>query len=295
VYLIAAPLGSTIDPITKKPVSCIYKPESKCSSGDCSHQAGTPIYLDTGNTYIKDTDVSLPGLGGGITLQRTWNSVLPQNLIDSSIGIFGPNWKSSYEERIFTGSDHYIRYARGDGSYWVFGLNASGALAVAAPADVSVTLSQTVSNWILSFMSGELRQFSLTTGMLTAIVDRNGNTTQLTYDTSGRITTVTDPASRHLYFSYSTTSPNLVSSVTSDFGVTLSYSYDSTGRLTQVTKPDLSTINYTYNGQSLITQVTDANAKVLETHTYDSNGRGVSSSQANGVNSLTVAYPPLQP
>lgn len=126
--------------------------------------------------------------------------------------------------------------------------------------------------------------------MLTAIVDRNGNTIQIAYDSSHRLSTVTDPASRHLYFNY-TGSSNLVSSVTTDFGVTFSYTYDGSGRLTQVTEPDLTTINYTYNAQSQIAQVTDSNGKILESHTYDLTGRGLTSSQANGVNSVTVVYP----
>jgi len=252
---------------------------------------GKPIVLTTGDTYIEDTDVSLPGLGGGLILHRRWNSLWPPNEIASSIGIFGPNWRSTYEEKVFMGSDNYLKYARGDGGYWSFGLNDVGTFVVLSPGSVSASLTQTSSCVLLKFLNGEQRQFSLATGLLTAIVDRNGNTTQLTYDGFNRLSTVADPAGRHLYFNYPNDSSLLVNSVTSDFGVTLSYFYDAQGRLTQVTKPDQTTISYTYNAQSQIVQVTDSNGKVLESHTYDSSGRGLTSSEANGVNSLSVTYP----
>jgi YD repeat-containing protein len=70
----------------------------------------------------------------------------------------------------------------------------------------------------------------------------------------------------------------------------MSYSYDSLGRLTQVTEPDSTTISYVYNTASQITSVLDSNGHLLETHTYDSSGRGLTSSQADGVNAVTVSY-----
>jgi len=276
--------------------ACPHAPCIPCSGGASAPTAGPPIYLTSGDTYIEDHDVSLPGLGGGLSLQRRWDSLWPPAETASSVGMFGPNWRSTYEERIFMGSDNWLTYARGDGGYWAFGVTPTGGIStfvVATPANVSATLvvNQGGSDWILSFKDGEQRHFNPGTGLLTSIVDRNGNTTQLTYDSSNRLTTVTDPASRHLYFNYPSGSSTLVTSVTSDFGVTLSYSYDASGRLTQVTKPDLTTITYTYNSLSQITQVTDSNGKVLESHTYDSIGRGLTSSRANGVESLSITYP----
>src|SRR5271166_1407953 len=257
---------------------------------NCPPSAGTahkPISLASGDTYIEQTDVRIPGLGGGINLDRTWNSMWPSVLAAHSSGIFGPYWRSTYEEQIIMGGDNYLRYLRGDGTVWVFGWG-PGYFVVSAPANISAKLVQTASNLVLTFQNGEQRQFSVNTGLLTAIIDRNGNTTQLAYDSSNRLTTVTSPASQHLYFNYQSGSSNLIASVTSDFGVTLSYSYDAQGRLSQVTRPDQSTVSFTYNTQSQITQVTDSNGKVLESHTYDSSGRGLTASQANGVNAVSV-------
>jgi YD repeat-containing protein len=148
----------------------------------------------------------------------------------------------------------------------------------------------TAVNWTLVSQNGEKRIYDPNTGFLLSIIDRNGNTTQLAYDTSNRLITVTDPAARHLNFTYSGTS-TLVSRVSSDTGISLSYSYDSLGRLTKVTKADNTTVSFQYDGQNRITTVTDNDGKVLESHTYDARGRGLTSSQANGVESLTVTYP----
>ena len=40
----------------------------------------------------------------------------------------------------------------------------------------------------------------------------------------------------------------------------------------------------------MITAVKDSQGKVLEAHTYDSAGRGLSSSRANGVESVTISF-----
>lgn len=269
---------------------CSPPPESP----SCPY-CGRPIALSTGDTVIEATDLRIPGLGGGLSLQRTWNSIWPASLSTFQTGIFGPNWRSTYEERIVLGVDNYIKYSRGDGSFWSFGIG-SGTTnwKVLSPANISATLSTDTSvnsYYTLTFQNGEQRRFDQATGKLIAIIDRNGNTTTVAYDSSGRLSTVTDAASHTLTFTYGGNSSNLVTGISSSVGISYSYAYDTQGRLIQVTKPDQTTVVFTYNAQSLITSVNDANGKVLESHTYDGNARGLTSARAGGVESVTITYP----
>jgi YD repeat-containing protein len=259
--------------------------------------ASEPVDLATGNTFIEQADVSVPGLGGGLLLARTWNSLLP-NLQSSYPFMFGSRWRSNYEERLVLSSpDGYLKYLRADGSVWSYGVSSADAQArysAAAPGNDTTGGAWAYTagnpNWTLSFKKGEKRVFDSSTGALLSITDRNGNATTLSYDSGGRLTTVTDPASRHLYFNYANGSTPLVSSVTSDLGITVSYAYDTQGRLTLLTKADGTTVSFEYNNQSLITAVRDSSGKVLEAHTYDAAGRGLTSSRANGVGSVSLTY-----
>jgi YD repeat-containing protein len=210
--------------------------------------------------------------------------------------MFGNRWRSSFEERlVFVASDSYVKYLRSDGSVWSFGVTNSTAPYVyklAAPAiDTTTTITEGTGTLVVTSKNGEKRVFDGTSGMLQSIVDRNGNTTQLSYDSANRLASVTDPASRHVYFNYPDSSSTLVSSVTSDVGITLSYAYDSQGRLTRVTNPDNSFVTFEYDPQSMITAVKDSEGKILEAHTYDVLGRGLTGSRANGVEAVTVTYP----
>lgn len=257
--------------------------------------AGSPINLTNGNTYIIQTDFRLPGLGGGLGLTRTWNSKWPPTQAAINVGLFGKNWRSSYEERIFKGQDGYFKYSRSDGSFWSFGWagysNGTALFKVSAPAEESASLviSSDNSTWTLTFKDGTKKTFDYTSGWLKSIVDRNGNTTNLTYDTNNRLMQVTDPASRTLTFGYSNASSLLITSVASNAG-TFTYTYNG-NLLTRVTNPDNTFITFEYDGQSLIAAVKDTEGKLLEGHTYDGLFRGLTSTRALGVDGVTVTYP----
>jgi len=102
---------------------------------------------------------------------------------------------------------------------------------------------------------------------------------------------VTDPASRTLTFTYG--DPNNRGQATSaqdSAGTIATYTYDSGSHLTNVAYADGSTIDYSYDSNGLMTAITDRQGKTLETHTYDSSRRGLTSSRANGVDSVSISY-----
>ncbi len=131
---------------------CPAKP--KClSCGD----AGAPINLASGDTYISQTDIRLPGLGGGLTLSRTWNSILFDGF--AQLGMFGFRWTSNFEESVYVGGDGLIEYQRSDGGIWQFANNggdSQGPLYVpVSPANEPVTLQRKQTNWTVKFQNGE--------------------------------------------------------------------------------------------------------------------------------------------
>lgn len=259
---------------------------------------GKPVNLATGNTYIQQSDLRIPGLGGGLTLVRTWNSMWPPHESASQIGLFGPHWRSTYEERVFLGTDNYMKYSRSDGSFWSFAYDGARFVIAGGPGGggggggYTTMRTPTIAapNSTITFQNGEQRVFDGTSGALLSITDRNGNATTLTYDSANRLVTVTDPASRTLTFTYQNSSSYLVIGVSSSVGVSTSYAYDGQNRLSQVTNQDSTTLTFAYDSQSRITSVTDSNGKVLESHTYDSSSRGLTSSRALGVEAITVSY-----
>jgi RHS repeat-associated protein len=80
---------------------------------------------------------------------------------------------------------------------------------------------------------------------LTSIVDRNGNTTTLSYS-AGNLASVTDTYGRALMFTYN--AQNHLSTVKDPDGRATTFQYDATGHLlTKVTDPNVKSIQYTYN------------------------------------------------
>lgn len=273
-------------------------PSYECSPDPCptcnKATAGGPIDLATGNTYIEEADIRLPGLGGGLGLTRTWNS------LTQGYGMFGLGWTSNVEDRIYVGGDYLLKHLRGDGSIWSYGFSGYSQdgdvqYLQAGPRNSGASAKLDATNLAIALKSGEQKTFDRNTGALLSAADRNGNTTVFSYDSSGRLVTVTDPAARHLYFTYTQISVgqsqvSVVSSVTSDLGVSLSYQYDTLARLTKVTAPDSTFVTFNYTPSNMISSVTDTNGKVLESHTYDPLGRGLTSAKAGGVEALTVTY-----
>src|SRR5438270_4629783 len=130
-------------------------PAPQCPT--CAAMAGGSIDPATGDTNIAETDVSNPGLGGGLTLARSWNSISFEGT--APLGMFGVRWTANFEESVFPGSDGFMKYLRADGGIWSFGFTSGRVFSVVGPANKTTTLTQGPVNWTLAFENGEKRAF----------------------------------------------------------------------------------------------------------------------------------------
>jgi RHS repeat-associated protein len=260
---------------------------------DATFCAGSPVNLTNGNTWISHSDYSIPGLGGGLGLTRTWNSLWSNNQPVELVGLFGNSWRSNFEERLQGLAGGGIRYWSHNGASWTFDYDSINQIYyLVSPANLraALTVDSISGQKTVTYPNAERHVFD-SNGYLIALGDRNNNQTMLTRDGSGRLTLVTSAGGQSLQFNYPNSASRLVSSVQDSTGIIANYSYDGSSRLTQVAYSDGGQYNYTYDANSLITSGTDATGKVLESHTYDSSRRGLTSANANGVNAVTFSYP----
>ena len=272
------------------------QPEQPANLGfckQCQQQAGRPINLTTGNVWIPQSDYSVPGLGGGLELSRVWNSRRVYASPYSQAGMFGFGWTSTYEEELLAVNAQTLQYWRADVSGWTFTYNSAlNSYTLTSPPDERAQLVQNPSSgtFTITFADGTQKVFN-SNNQLAAILDRNGNQTTLAYDSLNRLITVTSAGGSTLTFNYgNANNPSLVSTVADAVGTVATYAYDSSSDLTQVTYPDGSAYNFTFDANSNIATVTDSHSKLIESHTYDAQNRGLTSARAYGVDSVSLTY-----
>jgi YD repeat-containing protein len=275
----------TVDPIQTPGPSV----DMNCCDGNksCGGCAGHPINVTNGNTFINQRDYSIPGLAGGLTLSRTWNSLWSLLSPPEQSGIFGDSWRSTFEERIQSlGSiANYWKESGSRNVYQCVGTGCSWQLIAPANDQTLLSYNSNTSQWTITEKNGTIRTFN-SAGYLISIADLNGNTISINVDAANqnRIASVTDAAGRVLTFNYADPAfPRLCSSISDSVGPFTTYHYVS-GKLTQVLYPDGSQYNFAYNDSNsptLISEVTDSLWKRIEFHTYDAQRRGVTSQLAN--------------
>ena len=212
-------------------------------STECEAKAGQPINLTTGDVWISKNDYSVPGLAGGLSLTRTWNSRWNHSSPPFETGMFGRGWTSDFEERLQVFNSNHIIYWRGSGNTWVFEQPVgctSCSYSLTSPANDKATLKYdgTSTQYTLSFKDGTKKVFSKS-GNLQSITDRNGNQTTITYDGSGRIIKVSAPGGQWISFTYGNSQyENLATSAQDSVGTVVTFNY-ADSNLTKVVYTDV--------------------------------------------------------
>jgi RHS repeat-associated protein len=262
-------------------------------SDGCEGCVGDPVNITTGNYWIEHRDYQLPGFGG-MQIVRSWNSRWYKLNPIEQVGPFGYSWRSNLDERLQTLTGGDIKYWRADGDTWVFDYDSLNSVYhLTSPTDNRATLTYDAltTTRTITFRDGSQHVFN-SGGYLKALIDRNGNTTTINLDANNRYTSVVDPASRTLTFTYATGTSRLVTTIADSVGTIASYTYGPNSWLTRVTYADGSQLNYDQNNFDwLITSVKDKDGKILASYTYDSNYRALTASRANNVDKVTTSYP----
>jgi RHS repeat-associated protein len=219
-----------------------------------------PVNISTGNATYEFTDLALPGKGSSLTFTRTYNS---QDVANS--GFLGRGWRCEYQTALEFPTAAEVTLIAADGRQEIF--TASGGGDYTSPQGVTERLHKNANG---SFTITHLDQSHLefdSGGRLSSAVDRYGNATTLTYNTSGQLTGVTEAGGRTLSFTYDYA---YLTQVEDNAGRTASFTYDTGGNLVSATDPNGHTTTYTYDSNHQLTSVSEPepSANPLMTNTY---------------------------
>ena len=132
-------------------------------------------------------------------------------------------------------------------------------------------------------------------GALIELVDAAGRSTIIERDELDRVSTVTGPYGKQLQFEYD--DDGRLAQVIDPAGNPISYGYASNGALVSVTYPDTSQQILHYENSGLpfhLTGITDENGDRYSTYSYDSIGRAIHSTHADGFEAMSLVYEPTQ-
>jgi RHS repeat-associated protein len=243
----------------------------------CSN--GAPVNCATGEFWEETPDLGVPGRGLPFVMDRTYSSQLAQT--DGPLG-FG--WTHNFNMFASVSASGAVDIQQENGSIVTFVPAGTGY--TVAPR-VMASLSRDSSGRYIFTRFDQTRFVFGADGKLSNESDRNGNLTSLSYDGSGHLTTISDPAGRQLSLRY--IGSHLVQ-VVDPIGRAVSYSYDSAGQLIGVTDVGGGVTSLQYDSSNLVTSIKDPRGGVLR-NVYDSSGRVISQTDPAGA-TTTWAYGP---
>ena len=214
----------------------------------CNKGVGRPVNITNGNVYLQQADFQLPSAGYGILISRSYNS------ISSNIGLFGRGWTTAYDERVATNSSNQMQLTMPDGRLISF----------ATPDFFGQIVKHLDNSYTVTFKDGRVHRFSVS-GKLLSMSDRNGNQTNLGYDSNGNLVSIADAFGRML--TITSDASGKVLSISDSMGTIATYNY-SGNNLQSVIYADNSGFQFSYDGNSRLTSLTDALGNTA-TNTYD--------------------------
>lgn len=123
-------------------------------------------------------------------------------------------------------------------------------------------------------------------GLQTAVVDTNGNTTAFSYDASGRLIAITDPVGEVTTLVYS---GGHLATITDPAGRVTTLTHDGAGDLASIQDADGTTRSFSYDAEHRLVSQTDKRGFVT-TYEYDFAGRNVRTVRADGTDRQVLPF-----
>jgi RHS repeat-associated protein len=148
---------------------------------------------------------------------------------------------------------------------------------VSPPGDFSTLLKNGDGTFTRRLKDGTQINFAAS-GLHTSTIDRNGRTTTYSYDTTGRLIKITDPAGLMTTLTYS---GGLLSSITDPAGRITKLQHDGSRNLIGITDPDNTNRQFTYDARHrMLTQT--AKTGELTTYVYNFAGQHTRANRSDG-------------
>lgn len=247
--------------------------------GDSQPCVGKPVNCSTGNFWHTFTDLAIPGRGIPLAFSHTYNT--QSAATDSPLGY---GWATTVGMSLTQDATTGAATVHEEGGSAVTFNLANGSYSPAAPRIVATL----VKNADGSFTFTREAQFTYTfdaSGQLTLERDLNGYATTFGYNSSGQVTTVTDPAGRSLTIAWT---GSHITGVTDPIGRSVTFSYDGSGNLAGATDVNGGVTHFTYDSAHRLLTMTDPRGTVVQ-NVYDSQSRVTSQTlDPAGLNRITT-------
>lgn len=260
--------------------------------------AADPINCATGNLSEEQVDLKITGNGPPLEYTRYYNSQVAA--AQTSGGTLGYGWSGSYSSKLtFSQEGEVATITHDNGSTITFAKAAEGSWN--APVWTQATFAQNGSNFEYT-QPDRLRWEYSSAGRLLKVTDRHGVSLTLSYDGSGRLSSVLDQTmARGFHLTYN--SAGQIEKVTDTMSRTVKYTYTS-GSLSSVFLPGVETARwkFAYNASHEITALTDGRGFSTVT-TYDAQHRATTQTdplnrkytfvykETQGVDETTITEP----
>jgi RHS repeat-associated protein len=271
--------------------------------GSCDGlMCGNPINVGTGNKFQAEIDLQEVGLLG---FTRYYNSD-PLAYTHA----FGQHWTNTYSRAVESSATdpNSALVLRPDGRVYKF-VFAGGVWASAAnPRATLARLTDSggaTTGWVFHAVDGRESENFDSWGRLTSIVRSDGASVTLTYNNGATesngndflLTRVQAQDGRRFYLAYDTS--GRLSQLTDAAGQVITYGYDSLNRLTSVTYPGAVSKTYLYNEAAnmgggdiaaALTGIVDELGVRFATFKYQPDGRAVSTEHVGNVDKFSVSF-----